>query len=181
MLLHDAMIPRLLIDRLEDPFEMFPVQGVISQLAASLAHSEEALYANMGPWGVSRKYWNVEEEHWQERVGLLIGAAFVLSQAVMTQSVSIVLRLGRETKVAGIPESRDAILSWKAEAHEETGVSKLLIVDAAANSFKHHYEWPEDWDATKGTRAQQRTIAYCADSSWAPATSRTTCTHLCAL
>jgi hypothetical protein len=113
----------------------------------------------MGPWGISRKYWSVEEEHWQERVGLLIGTAFVLSQAVMTQSVSLVLRLGRETRVAGIPESRDAILSWKAEAHEETGVSKLLIVDAGANYFKHHYEWPEDWDTTKGTRAQQRTIA----------------------
>jgi hypothetical protein len=87
-----AVIPRFLIDRLEDPFEMFPVQGVLSQLAASLADSEGALYANIGPLGISRKYWNVEEEHWQERVGLLIGAALVLGQAVLTQSVSLVLR-----------------------------------------------------------------------------------------
>src|SRR4051812_24629784 len=103
---------------------MFPVQGVLAQLAASLADSEEALYANTGPWGISLKYWSVEDTG-RNGFGLLIGAAFVLGQAVLTQSASLVPRVRREIRVAGIPNSRDAILSWKADMHKETGVSKL--------------------------------------------------------
>lgn len=154
-----AMTPHILADMLEDPFEILPVQGVLLQIRSAQNDSEDSLYAKMGPWGVSRRFWSVEEEHWEQRVGLLIGAAFVLSQAAVTQSTSLVRRLRRDTAIACIPESREAILSWKADTHEESGISKLLIVDAGANYFKHHHEWPEDWGSTKGSRAQQHTMA----------------------
>jgi hypothetical protein len=148
------------LSALEDPFEIFPRQGVGETLARSVAASEEALYSNMGPWGVSRKYWTVEEEHHQAEVSLLVGASFVLGQLALTQSVAIVKRIRRGVHDAtGIPEKRSSILSWNADIHSRTGLSELLIIDACANYFKHQHEWPSDWDVTDGAPFQQRTIA----------------------
>ena len=149
-----------LLSALEDPFEIFPLQSVGKTLAQSVAASEEALYSNMGPWGVSRKYWTVEEEHYQAEIGLLVGASFVLGQLALTQSVAIVQRIRRGVlDVTGIPEKNSSILSWHADIHSRTGLSELLIIDACANYFKHQHEWPSDWDVTDGTPFQQRTIA----------------------
>lgn len=148
-----------LLSVLEDPFGIFPLQGVGETVARSVAASEDALYSNMGPWGVSRKYWTVEEEHHQAEISLLVGASFVLAQLALTQSVAIVQRIRRDVhNVTDIPEKRSAILSWNADIHSPTGLSELLIIDACANYFKHQHEWPSDWDVTDGTPFQQRTI-----------------------
>lgn len=148
-----------LLSNLEDPFEIFPLQGVSETLAQSVAASQEALYSNMGPWGVSRKYWTVKEEHLQAEISLLIGAAFVLGQLALTQSVAIIQRIRRDVyDTTGIPKTKPSILSWNADIHRRTGLSELLIIDACANYFKHQHEWPSDWDVTDGTPFQQRTI-----------------------
>jgi hypothetical protein len=158
-----------LLSMLEDPFEIFPLQSVGETLARSVAVSEEALYSNMGPWGVSRKYWTVEEEHHQAEISLLVGAAFVLGQLALTQSVAIVQRIRRGIHDAtGIPEQRASILTWHADIHSRTGFSELLIIDACANYFKHQHEWPADWDVTDGTPFQQRTIAIVRRLSLSP-------------
>lgn len=148
-----------LISILEDPFEIFPLQSVGKTLAQSVAASEEALYSNMGWWGVSRKYWTVEEEHHQAKISLLVGASFVLAQVALTQSVAIVQRIRQGIhNASGIPGEKSSILSWNADVHSYTGLSELLIIDACANYFKHQHEWPSDWDITDGTPFQQRTI-----------------------
>ena len=84
-----------LLSVLEDPFEIFPLQSIGDELARSVAVSKEALYSKMGPWGVSRKYWTVEEEHCQAEISLLVGASFVLGQLALTQSVAIIQRIRR--------------------------------------------------------------------------------------
>lgn len=148
-----------LILALEDPFEIFPLEHVGRTLARSVAASEKSLYSNMGPWGVSRKYWTVQEEHYQAEISLLVGASFVLAQLALTQSVAIVQRIRRcvHNPIA-IPGNKPSILSWEADVHSHTGLSELLIIDACANYFKHQHEWPSDWDVTDGTPFQQRTI-----------------------
>jgi hypothetical protein len=43
-----------------------------------------------------------------------------------------------------------------ASMHAVTGESKVVLIDAVANYFKHHHEWPTTW--TGASRHQQRTI-----------------------
>jgi hypothetical protein len=40
----------------------------------------------------------------------------------------------------------------------ESSLSVLVIVDTAANYFKHHHEWPTNWTDTEETPQQRRTI-----------------------
>ena len=47
-------------------------------------------------------------------------------------------------------------MATEAPLDQESGVSKIAIVDAVANYFKHHYEWHDDWtgpDRAKDTIA----------------------------
>jgi predicted RNA-binding protein Jag len=38
-------------------------------------------------------------------------------------------------------------------------ISDMVVIDTAANYFKHHHEWPEDWQDSTGTGVQHRTMA----------------------
>src|SRR5258708_5742366 len=69
------------IDRLEDPFEMFPMQSVARALGEAAKEQEERRFGRASPWGVSSAYYTVEDEHDIEVVEHLVGAAFVLGQA----------------------------------------------------------------------------------------------------
>src|SRR6476646_7492418 len=84
---------RFLLDRLEDPFEMFPMQSLSRDLARLVDDAEKSRFDRAGPWGVSPKYHTVEDEHDIEVVQLLIGSGFVLGQAAITQTVSIVKKM----------------------------------------------------------------------------------------
>ncbi len=85
-------------------------------------------------------------EHLHDQSGLLLGASFVLGQAALTQTVSILCRLRTlKTGLKGIPGSRAAALEFHAPRDSHSALSKLVIVDTAANYFKHHPEWPADW------------------------------------
>lgn len=47
-------------------------------------------------------------------------------------------------------------MATEAPLHQDSGLSKIAIVDAVANYFKHHYEWHDDWsgpDRAKDTIA----------------------------
>lgn len=76
---------RSLLDHLEDPFEMFPMQSVSRSLAELIHATEESRFGRADPWkSASPKYYTVEDEHDIAVVDLLIGSAFVLGQAAIT-------------------------------------------------------------------------------------------------
>ena len=72
---------RWLLDQLEDPFTLFPIESVAGTLFEAVDVAEMRIADIMGSWEVARKFWSVEAEHYHEEVGLLVGAIFVLGQA----------------------------------------------------------------------------------------------------
>jgi hypothetical protein len=137
---------RFLLDRLEDPFGMFPLQSVSGQLGSLVEESGLRRYDRNGPYGVSENFRSVEDDHDVAIGQLFIASAFVLGQAAITQAISIATRVH---EIAGepstLPHRKPAIMATEAPLHQESGLSKIAIVDGVANYFKHHYEWHDDW------------------------------------
>jgi hypothetical protein len=136
------------IDRLEDPFEMFSMQEVTASLGKLASESEKKRIERAGWWGVSPKYNSVEDEHDIEVVEHVIGSAFVLAQAAITQAVSILSRMHEDAgRSVWIPKNKVDIMKTAAPVHAETGLSKIIIINTASNYYKHRYEWKdEDWE-----------------------------------
>src|SRR4051794_35460923 len=87
---------RHLIDKLEDPFTMFPLDSVSDTLFAAVDETETQKAERRGCYApLARKYLSVEDEHDHDTIGLFLGAMFVLGQAAITQTVSILNRLRR--------------------------------------------------------------------------------------
>lgn len=147
---------RHLLDALEDPFEVFPMQSVASELAAVITRSDERRLERNGWFGVADKYRSVEDDHDAALVHLLLGSSFVLGQAAITQATSIAKRVRELAEIPeSIPQGRLALMTTEAPIHEATGLSQIVLIDAVANYFKHHYEWPDDW---RGSHRAQATI-----------------------
>lgn len=146
-----------LLEKLEDPFEMFALQSVEERMRDIRSATDEQLADHLGWNSPPRGYWDVESEHLHEMIGHLLGASFVLAQAALTQTVSIISRLhDLNAPVASLPRSRQEILQFEAPIDPDTSLSKLEIIDTAANYFKHHYEWPSDWPNTAHSEARQK-------------------------
>jgi len=160
------MIERWL-ERLEDPFETFSLRSVVRALSGLVKEAETRRLDRMGPYGVSCKYYTVEDEHDIEVVEHLIGSALVLAQATITQAVSLTKRMHEEAgKPNWIPSLRAEILKTAAPCHAGTGLSKIVVVDAAANYYKHHSEWKDnDW---AGPPYSNRTITVVAQLGLGP-------------
>jgi len=137
---------RWLLKELHDPFVIFPLQSVARLLSELAANSQESFCGRERPYGVARKYWDVPMEMLHEEIGLLIGSAFVLGQAALTQSIAIITRLHNLSGLkVSIPRRKRDLLEMEAVRDPKTHVSHLVIIDTAANFFKHHHEWPTDW------------------------------------
>ncbi len=109
---------------------------------------------------MARKFWDVPMEMIHEELGLLIGSAFVLGQATLTQSIAIVGQLHRLSgQHASIPTGKRELLETEVERDPQTNLSRLVIIDTAANFFKHHHEWSSDWHSSPGKGVQAKTIA----------------------
>lgn len=151
---------RWLLNELHDPFAMFPFQSVARSLFEKAAESRESFCAREGPCGVARKFWDVPMELLHEEIGLLIGSAFVLGQVTLTQSIAIVNQLhqlsGNNTS---IPNGKRKLLEMEAPRDATTQMSHLVVIDTAANFFKHHHEWPTDWHLSTTKGVQARTTA----------------------
>lgn len=151
---------RWLLNELHDPFVMFPLQSVARSLSEVAAESQESFCAREGPYGVARKYWDVPMEMLHEEIGLLIGSAFVLGQATLTQSIAIITQLHHLSgRKASIPHRKRELLEMEAARDSKTQMSHLVIIDTAANFFKHHHEWPTDWHLSSGNGVQAKTTA----------------------
>ena len=103
---------RFLLEILKDPFATFPMHSVSRELAGLINESDEGRLGRAGPWGVSSKFYSVEDEHDIEVVHLLIGSAFVLGQVTITQTVSVVTKMDELAgKPSWIPRGRRAIMN----------------------------------------------------------------------
>jgi hypothetical protein len=151
-----------LLEQLEDPFTIFPVEDVADTLFQAVDETEARKAEHTDPWwGVNRKFWSVEQEHYHEKIGLLIGAMFVLGQAAITQTVSILNELSKHPQAEGVvPSNKTRKLVAHAATEAKTNLSKIVIINAVSNYFKHVYEWPEQWDVatTSGTQAETISI-----------------------
>lgn len=140
------------LERLEDPFEMFPMQSVSRALAASAQKQEERRFQRPTPWGVSSASFSVEDEHDTAVIEILAGTACVLAQAHITQAVSLVMRMRENAgKPDWIPSGKDKIMDLAAPIHADTGLSELAIINVLANYYKHHYEWWDDWSGPQNS------------------------------
>jgi hypothetical protein len=158
-----------LLEDLEDPISFFPIQSVSRSLQQLVESADEDFQSRMGPNGVARKYWDVPSELLYEEIGLLIGAAFVLGQAMITQTISITKKIHELTsQTSGLPDTKASILFFRASTHERSGKSHPGIIDLAANFFKHHNEWPEGWALCDGRGLQKRTIEECLAVGMSP-------------
>lgn len=158
----NARLISWLLEQLEDPFSFFPIQSVGRTLRQLVEETDQDFIQRQGPHGVARKYWDIPSELLHEEIGLLLGAAFVLGQATLTQTISILSRIRQLAGTAtSLPEGKAAILSLEATFHDRTHLSHLAVIDLAANFFKHHHEWPEDWNVQASKGLQARTIQNC--------------------
>jgi hypothetical protein len=133
------------IDRLEDPFEMFALVHLLGSMGALADESESKRAERAGWWGVSPKYYSVEDEHDIEVVEHFIGSAFVLAQTSITQAVSILKRMHEDAGYpAWIPKDKAAVLATAAPTHRDLGISQITIINAAADYYKHRFEWKEE-------------------------------------
>lgn len=126
---------------------MFPMQSVSRSLADLIHAAEQSRLERADPWkSASPKYYTDEDEHDIAVVDLLIGSVFVLGQAAITQAVSIVTKIyDLAGKPSWLPHGKAALMSAEAAKHNKTGLSEIVLIDAVANYFKHHYEWPDGW------------------------------------
>lgn len=159
-----------LLENLDDPFVFFPLQSVCRSLNELVRDNDESMMARMGPSGVARKSWDVPTELMHEEVGRLLGAAFVLGQATITQTVALLKRIRLEAGAnLRLPEKKSEMLELASPHGEQKGRNAVLVIDLAANYFKHHQEWPDDWAATAGKAdLQTKTIQGCRDLGMRP-------------
>jgi len=80
----------------------------------------------------------------------LVGTAFVVAQAQITGVVSSVMRLHKKAQsdgvhVAGLKGERREIMRLKSPVLAGTSYSRIQVIDAFANYFKHHDEWKVPW------------------------------------
>lgn len=149
----------LLLSDLSDPFLMFPIEAIADTLFEAVDKAQEGKFSGMGAYGTSRKYWTVEEEHYHQEEGLLLGGVFVLGQAAITQTTAILNELRRHPEgSASIPTAKDRRMTDHATVDVGSGLSQIVIINAVANYFKHVYEWPENWATTAGQGTQASTI-----------------------
>jgi hypothetical protein len=147
-----------LLDALEDPFELFPMQSVARELSAIVNKSDQQRFERNGPMGVyvPPMLYSVQDEHDIAVVQLLVGSSFVLGQAAIAQAVSIAVKINElADRPAWLPHGKAALMSTEALVHDGTGLSTIVLIDAVANYVKHHYEWPDDW---AGSSRAQTTI-----------------------
>jgi hypothetical protein len=132
-----------------------------ARLAEAAKEQEERRFRRALPWRVSSAYYTVEDEHDIEVVEHLVGAAFVLGQAAITQAISILKRMHEEGgKPSWIPSDKVKIMEAAAPVHADTGLSKITIINAVADSYKHRYEWKdEEWS---GPDIKNKTIRIAA-------------------
>jgi hypothetical protein len=80
----------------------------------------------------------------------LRGAAFVICQAAVTAIVTRVMAIHEYVQSTGnaitsVPNDKAQLLAFKSPAIPSKTVSQIEGIEAFANYFKHHDQWPASW------------------------------------
>jgi hypothetical protein len=141
-----------LLSRLDDPLELLPLQAVAADLSRAIEPADTLQWDNAPPWDWS-PYPSFEQEHHRETISLFIGAAFVLGQVAITQAVAIARNVRTFAgSPSWLPHRRRDVMELESSVHAETALSEIVLVDAVANYFKHHLEWPRDWNSPNASQ-----------------------------
>lgn len=132
-----------LVQGLEDVLDQYPLSSVIRSHAELTEQALDVWSERLRDLGhPGRKYWGHPAELMYDEAGVLLGAMFVLIQAAITETVSIVKRV---YELNGQTIVKDAVMSLEAELDPNSGLSYVAIANGAANFYKHRFEWPEGW------------------------------------
>lgn len=148
----DAQTQKLrLVQELEDELGQFPLSSVLRSHAELTEQALDAWSDRLREIGCpGRRYWDHPAELMYEKAGVQLGAMFVIIQAAITETVSIIKRV---YELNGHKISKDAAMSLEADFDSKSGLSYVKIANGAANFYKHRFEWPKDW--TESTSRQQ--------------------------
>jgi hypothetical protein len=58
-----------------------------------------------------------------------------------------------------IPKNKTSKLVAHAAIETKTNLSKIVVINAVSNYFKHVYEWPEQWSVAMTKSSQAETIS----------------------
>lgn len=140
-----------LIEQLEELLDQFPLSSVIRSHAGLVDGALELWRERLDMLGdPGRRYWDHPVELLYDEVGVRLGAMFVLVQAAVTETVSITKRV---YELNGQAIGKKAILRLMAPVDSKTGLPYPEVADAAANYYKHRFEWPRTW--AEATNVQQ--------------------------
>ncbi|EWC41520.1 hypothetical protein [Stutzerimonas stutzeri] len=137
-----------LVQELEDELDQFPLSSVIRSHAELTEQALDAWSDRLRDIGhPGRKFWDHPAELMYDEVGVLLGAMFVLIQAAITETVSIVKRI---YELNGQKINKNAVMSLEADLDSRSSLSYVAIANGAANFYKHRFEWPKDWRGAPG-------------------------------
>lgn len=150
---------RYYLEAIKDPFPLFPLESVTFSIGELVSNAYSTIAEQSGLFGVGRRYYSVEQEHEAHTISLLTGGAFVLGQTVITRTAILALKIGGLVgQPSWLPRDRAEILQTAATFNIKSRLSDLAIIDAVANYFKHHHEWPDNWDLAQAKGVQRKTI-----------------------
>jgi len=137
-----------LVQELEDELDQFPLSSVIRSHAELTKQALDAWSDRLREIGhPGRKFWDHPAELIYDEAGVLLGAMFVLIQAAITETVSIVKRI---YELNGQKINKNAVMSLEADLDSRSSLSYVAIANGAANFYKHRFEWAKDWRGALG-------------------------------
>lgn len=144
-----------LVQELEEELDQFPLSSVIRSHAKLTEEALDAWSDRLRDQGdPGRRYWDHPTELIYDEAGILLGAMFVLIQAAITETVSIVKRI---YELNGQEISKDFLMRLETTLDSKSGRSYVAIANGAANYYKHRFEWSEDWYGRRSSQ-QEDTI-----------------------
>jgi hypothetical protein len=137
-----------LVEALEDELDQFPLSSVIRSHAELTEQALDAWSDHLRDLGhPGRKFWDHPAELMYDEAGVLLGAMFVLIQAAITETVSIVKRI---YELNGQHINKNAVMSLETVVDSRSSLSYAATANGAANFYKHRFEWPDDWRGATG-------------------------------
>ncbi|WP_172150829.1 hypothetical protein [Pseudomonas tumuqii] len=124
-----------LVQELEDELDQFPLSSVIRSHAELTEQALDAWSDRLRDIGhPGRKFWDQPAELMYDEAGVLLGAMFVLIQAAITETVSIVKRI---YELNGQKINKNAVMSLEADLDSRSSLSYVAIANGAANFYTH--------------------------------------------
>lgn len=125
-----------------------PLGRVLNSLSTAVSECESIITQAEKKYG-PECFDNLAEDE-SNVVDSLIGTAFVVTQTQITAIVSSVMRLHKQATADGrdldsSDGTRDGIMRLGSPMADTSNFSRVQVIDAAANYFKHRDEWTNPW------------------------------------